>query len=899
MKSSCVLITLLMVAATISSVMATSILVQKPEDVVKQSPLIVQVTVKRIDFRAISNLSTGEAWITLTVIDRIVGDCPSEILIRRGHVTPDLRFLEREWDPSYTVSEHFMICLLPTLNGYSTMGLYNGKFAIDAGYIRGTKISINEFAKEIREIRNGQRSNFPNELPRHTAQAVKNHLRKAGKESRIMAAGSHLIGEFITWDFTWNTSYLPVQMHYNSANAPAGTPNASTIASLAATAYGLWADTYSFLTLQNGSPFTTSAGRVDDDFSVISWYDPGNGNRLAETHTFPNDLVYGNFYGPNSNKGVDVWLNYNIAGTWYFNQTAPTSFSASQVDFVEILAHELGHGIGLRHVSNTNSIMLGSPYGSYLQRTGSVRGQTDGDFAGRVYQHTSTSLSGTFAHTVVLSASSNSFSMTGNVTVPTGKTFEIESGKTLNFDGYYKLRVEGTLNASYATFQGSGYPGTWFGIEFYNASGQSLGYSTIKDAAYGLNFINTDVAFSSPRIRDNTYGVNCTNYSDPTFNASVFQTNGWAVYGDATSAPSFTLYTGYNSFRTNDYYDIYSTYSGTIYARGNWWGACPPYPSVTANVDYSNYLCSDPNPRGQLTATDFAGLQFSKGVTSSSSQSISPGVLPTPEPGMSQLNAAYLLYVEGKYADALQAFEAVVAGYPDNFAGRRALVFMERTLDKLGRSNEILATLNSASASYSGKSLGEFAKARRVYQYINQGRYQDAVTQAAEIVHLNDDSTLVKFALYDLGGMYWYYLGDTKTGEQYYRQLIARFPKDHLSNSALATLGEWKPEEPSGKPANSSFEQSKEPPTQYALTQNYPNPFNPSTVISYQLPTAGYVTLKLYNTLGQEVATLVDGIQDAGLKSVTFDATRLPSGVYFYQLQSGTFIQNRKMLLVK
>ena len=57
--------------------------------------------------------------------------------------------------------------------------------------------------------------------------------------------------------------------------------------------------------------------------------------------------------------------------------------------------------------------------------------------------------------------------------------------------------------------------------------------------------------------------------------------------------------------------------------------------------------------------------------------------------------------------------------------------------------------------------------------------------------------------------------------------------------------------------------------------------------------------MKLYNTLGQEVATLVDGIQDAGFKSVTFDASRLSSGVYIYRLQAGAFIQSKKMLVVK
>jgi len=515
---------------------------------------------------------------------------------------------------------------------------------------------------------------------------------------------------------------------------------------------------------------------------------------------------------------------------------------------------------------------------------------------------------GTSSYPVTFSGPSFTLSGSGSInvgylTVPSGSTMAVASGTALSFTSGAKLRINstGVVSANGATFQGSGYRGSWFGIEFYNVTAsQSLGYCTIKDASYGLNFINTDVALSHPAVRDNTYGVNCTNYSDPIFTYTVLQTNGWGVDGDASSDPYLGAYLGYDSFRDNDFYDIYSTYSGTIYARSNWWGACPPYPSVTQNVDYSYWLCSDPNPRGQSVATDLVGLQFSKRVTGSSSELISPGVVPTPEPGMSELNTAYLFYVDGKYAEALHAFEAIVAGYPNNFAGRRALVFVERTLDKLGRSNEILATLNSASASYSGKALGEFAEARRVYQYLGQRRYQEAASQAAEIVRLNDNTTLVKFALYDLGSIYWYYIGDTKMGEQYYRQLIARFPKDHLTNSALATLGEWVPEKPAGRASPTlSAGDSRGLLTGYSVSQNYPNPFNPSTVITYQLPTAGYVTMKVYNTLGQEVATLVDAFQDAGIKSVAFDAAPLPSGVYFYRLQSGTFIQNKKMLLVK
>ncbi|MDP2207645.1 MAG: cytochrome c peroxidase [Bacteroidota bacterium] len=88
-------------------------------------------------------------------------------------------------------------------------------------------------------------------------------------------------------------------------------------------------------------------------------------------------------------------------------------------------------------------------------------------------------------------------------------------------------------------------------------------------------------------------------------------------------------------------------------------------------------------------------------------------------------------------------------------------------------------------------------------------------------------------------------------------------------------------------------------PTNFGLLQNTPNPFNPSTQIRYELPIAGYVTLKVYNTLGQEIATLVDGVQEAGFKSVLFDASNLPSGMYFARLVADGLTQTRKMLLLK
>ena len=88
-------------------------------------------------------------------------------------------------------------------------------------------------------------------------------------------------------------------------------------------------------------------------------------------------------------------------------------------------------------------------------------------------------------------------------------------------------------------------------------------------------------------------------------------------------------------------------------------------------------------------------------------------------------------------------------------------------------------------------------------------------------------------------------------------------------------------------------------PLVYELSQNYPNPFNPSTKINYTIPQQSFVTLKVYNILGQEVATLVNEVQKASKYVATFDAKSLASGVYFYKLQAGNFVASKKLLLLK
>ena len=88
-------------------------------------------------------------------------------------------------------------------------------------------------------------------------------------------------------------------------------------------------------------------------------------------------------------------------------------------------------------------------------------------------------------------------------------------------------------------------------------------------------------------------------------------------------------------------------------------------------------------------------------------------------------------------------------------------------------------------------------------------------------------------------------------------------------------------------------------PTEFLLEQNYPNPFNPTTNISYALPCSGLVQIKVFNLLGKEIATLINEEKKAGTYKINWNAANLPSGVYLYRIQAGSFIQTKKMILLK
>ena len=104
---------------------------------------------------------------------------------------------------------------------------------------------------------------------------------------------------------------------------------------------------------------------------------------------------------------------------------------------------------------------------------------------------------------------------------------------------------------------------------------------------------------------------------------------------------------------------------------------------------------------------------------------------------------------------------------------------------------------------------------------------------------------------------------------------------------------------PAGKMVTAVASKTDQIPIVYSLSQNFPNPFNPSTTISYAIPTRSHVTLSIFNTLGQKVSELVNTEKEPGVYNATLDASSFASGVYFYRIQAGSFVQTKKLVVVK
>jgi hypothetical protein len=192
--------------------------------------------------------------------------------------------------------------------------------------------------------------------------------------------------------------------------------------------------------------------------------------------------------------------------------------------------------------------------------------------------------------------------------------------------------------------------------------------------------------------------------------------------------------------------------------------------------------------------------------------------------------------------------------------------------------------------------------------HLHEGSIAQAIEAFNTIIQSYPHTDLERSALYGKFALALFNGRDTAQARSLYSQLKADYQHNletfiagiELRNyqTALMRTSAGGPNI-AGKIASSKTEGGQQTPREFKLAQNYPNPFNPSTTIQYELPKDVHVTFKLFDVLGREVMTLVDEEEKAGYHSASLNASTLASGVYFYRLTAGTFVDTRKMLVIK
>ncbi|MGE5436946.1 MAG: T9SS type A sorting domain-containing protein [Syntrophothermus sp.] len=438
-----------------------------------------------------------------------------------------------------------------------------------------------------------------------------------------------------------------------------------------------------------------------------------------------------------------------------------------------------------------------------------------------------------------------------------GNTIQKINNNLHNYQGIY------LLNSTNPFITGNDINGFCYGI-YYGGGGS--GYCT--DATYNTPAKNN-------RLMNNYYGI----------------TAAWGSYLTA-GVPTYPYRGGVNSFIANTY-DCFAYQNGTVLAFRNYWGIDGAQVATNSGGMISSTLPLYSDPWGTVLLS-----KASSGTTKSAyqnSNSIASSSV-TSDTSLSDIYIGMRLEEKGKTDEAINHYRSMIAkDIESGFAvSSLARLYYSLKRDDLRdyfkdlKNNKSIKSKTSliVSTFLAGMYLNqnEYDKANEIYDEIinlfNQNDYYAVNARFEKLfaaLHYKKDFSLANDMLDEIKSVKsddTDYLIRLATAEYLLTGSIQNFPKKGLRNE-------------SGRINHA------------ALFNNYPNPFNPSTTISYQIPSFGRVTLKVYDILGREVASLVDEYKSEGKYSVQFNASNLPSGIYVYELKSNNFVSSKKLLLVK
>jgi parallel beta-helix repeat protein len=448
-----------------------------------------------------------------------------------------------------------------------------------------------------------------------------------------------------------------------------------------------------------------------------------------------------------------------------------------------------------------------------------------------------------------------------------------------------------SVSSSSATITGNDIlNNTNYGINANNISNSFYWHdNTLQGNGYAMLLNNASPYIYNNFISDNAHGVVITS-SSPNF---VNPSNPWRGYNAITcaSTPLFkaenysTVYMGYdgnggyNSIFGSDLPDMQSLNHSGTYADNNYWGSPNPqvYADGTSWILARTPLGSDPNP-----GSECGGYLASSSLASNSSyvegdisnkywEAISQGRSGNPQKAKELLQ----LIIEGKF-DQKYSPLALLSLYEFSVN------------DKTGLNSNLMEIYNRAKDDL----LRPFAIRLLARETALSDNNKEMIFYNTELINNYPNSVNELTALYDLVVYYAETEQDLTRAKGFYSRMREAYPDEDLTLFAGINLGINL-----GDLKKKTLDE-KIPETFY-LSDAFPNPFNPTTKITYQLPIAAQVTLKVYDLLGREVATLVNEEKQAGKYEVEFDASNLSSGVYLYRISINDFVKTMKMVVVK
>ncbi len=410
----------------------------------------------------------------------------------------------------------------------------------------------------------------------------------------------------------------------------------------------------------------------------------------------------------------------------------------------------------------------------------------------------------------------------------------------------------------------------------------------------GINFYESTGTVQQNNVQNSNYGIYSDHISWPNAGSAVgsqgdnlVTLNNYGIVAHDNSTLGFgggipsknEYWATCNSIYGNDTYDAASTVSSQIAAQYNWWGQSPPNTSKifadgSSGVDYSNYLSGQGNCPGG-GAIPLPSISMKMEGTS---------------PGADMLALALEARAEGDFTTAVSFLRKVLQNSSETaLRHSRALVELYNTF----RQHRDETILNDVQQSTVSASLGKLAAEILVGLYLANNQLSDAKTAAMHLKQEYAGTETEKDALITLASLSAFDGREQATSQEALGELVQKYGTS-VDAGLLAALGGGSSAQPSPNTALAGASSSEE-----LSLSNYPNPFNPTTVIRYHVSEIGHVTLKVFDILGREVATLVDELQQPGAHSVRFDASKLASGVYFARLETGDKSVMNKISLVR